>query len=248
MTPTVYAGNWKMHHGPDAARQFARTFTSLVKADDARELWLFAPAVSLGALAEVLRGRPDVRVGAQDVHWEPKGAFTGALSIPLVREVGASGALVGHSERRHLFRETDEEAGRKVQALLEAGMTAMLCVGEQLAEREAGETLSVVRRQLDAGLGALRGADLARLRIAYEPVWAIGTGKVATPDDAAAVHAAIRAELAARDGLAVPILYGGSVNLGNALGLLAREEIDGVLVGGASLDAEKWAELVGIGG
>lgn len=249
MRPLLFAANWKMQVTPEEARRFAGQFLGATAPVEGRSLWFFPSAVSIGAAAEAFRARPDVRIGAQDVHWEPKGAFTGATSIPLARAAGASGALVGHSERRHVFGETDEETGRKVRALLDAGLTAFLCVGEKLEEREAENTEAVVLRQLRAGLTGVPSGQMDRLVVAYEPVWAIGTGRNATPEDAARVHQVIRTELA-RLGAAnrVPILYGGSVNIGNALGLLAQPEIDGVLVGGASLDPDGWAEIVGIGG
>ncbi|MGE5927726.1 MAG: triose-phosphate isomerase [Gemmatimonadota bacterium] len=244
----TFAANWKMHHGPRAARAFVERFLELVPPRDGRELWIFPPAASLTAVAEAARTRPDVKPGAQNIYWEPKGAFTGEQSIPIIREAGARGALVGHSERRHVFGESDEETRRKVRALLEGGLSPMLCVGEKLEEREAGRTDDVVRRQLRAALEGLDAEHLGRIAIAYEPVWAIGTGRNATPRDAASVHAMIRAELAGLGSTGrVSVLYGGSVNLGNALSLLAEDEIDGVLVGGASLEADGWAELVGIG-
>jgi triosephosphate isomerase (TIM) len=163
-------------------------------------------------------------------------------------EAGARAALIGHSERRHLFGETDEQVGRKVAAVLKAGITPMVCVGETLAEREAGRTEQVIVRQVDAVLERVPSGEWARVVVAYEPVWAIGTGRNATPDDAAQVHELIRFELSRRSvTLRVPILYGGSVNKGNVLALLARPELDGVLVGGASLEPEGWAELVGMG-
>lgn len=246
---TIFAANWKMHHGPEQAAAFARAFKELTFPEPERSIWFFPPAVSISTLARELDDRPDVIVGAQDVHWEPSGAFTGALSIALVEEAGARAALVGHSERRHLFHETDQEAGAKVNALLEAGMKPVLCVGEKLEEREGGQTEAVVRRQLLAGLDGVAEEMLADVVIAYEPVWAIGTGKNATPDDAAAVHAFLRSlivELGGPEDMA--ILYGGSVKPANVLGLLAEDEIDGVLVGGASLTAESWAEIVGVGG
>ena len=244
----TFAANWKMHHGPRAARSFVERFLELVPAREDRELWIFPPAASLMAVTEAARARADVKPGAQNVYWEPKGAFTGEQSIPIIREAGARGALVGHSERRHVFGESDEDTRRKVHAVLDGGLTPMLCVGEKLEERDAGRTEDVVRRQLRAGLDGLDAEHLARMMIAYEPVWAIGTGRNATPRDAAAVHATIRAEFKALGArVRIPILYGGSVNLGNALSLLAEEEIDGVLVGGASLEADGWAELVGIG-
>jgi len=249
MRPLLFAANWKMQVTPEETRRFAGAFLGATAPVEGRALWFFPSAVSIAAASDAFGGRPDILVGAQDVHWEPKGAFTGATSIPLARGAGASGALVGHSERRHVFGESDEETGKKVRALLDAGCTPFLCVGETLAQREAGETEAVVLRQLRAGLGAVSAAELGALVFAYEPVWAIGTGRNATPEDAARVHVAIRAELARLGARGrMRILYGGSVNLGNALGLLAQPELDGVLVGGASLDPDGWAEIVGIGG
>jgi triosephosphate isomerase len=245
----IYAANWKMHHGPETAREYARVFRELTAPEDGRSLWFFVPAVSLPAAAETFFGRADIRVGAQDVHPEPKGAFTGAISVGLAKEAGASGALVGHSERRHVFGETDADTGRKVRAVLAGGLTPFLCVGEKLEEREAGQTEAVVLRQLAAALDGIDTAGLAKLTVAYEPVWAIGTGRNATPEDAASVHRVIRAALAERGAPGrVPILYGGSVKADNVLALLGQDELDGVLVGGASLDAEGWAEIVGCGG
>jgi triosephosphate isomerase len=245
----LFAANWKMQVTPDEARAYARRFLGATAAQEQRALWFFPPAVSLEAAAAAFAGRSDIRIGAQDIYWEPKGAYTGATSIPLARAAGAVGALVGHSERRHVFGETDEETGRKVAALLAADMTAFLCVGEKLEEREAGRTDGVVLRQLGAGLAGVAPRDLSRVVVAYEPVWAIGTGRNATAEDAARVHTVIRAELGrlGAEGHRL-VLYGGSVNKGNVLGLLARPEIDGVLVGGASLDADGWAEIVGVGG
>jgi triosephosphate isomerase (TIM) len=246
--PIIYAANWKMHHGPEAARAFLTSFLELTRPVEGRSLWFFPPAVSLTAACDATAGRPDISVGAQNVHWEPKGAFTGEISLPLVMEVGARLALVGHSERRHLFGETNEQVGRKVAAALKAGVIPLVCVGETLAEREAGRTENVIVRQVDAIVERVPAAAWPRVVIAYEPVWAIGTGKNATPDDAAQVHHLIRFELGRRGvEQRVPILYGGSVNPGNVLGLLAREELDGVLVGGASLEPNGWAELVGLG-
>jgi triosephosphate isomerase len=245
MRSLVFAANWKMHVTPADARAFLSTFLDKVPAQPGRGLWFFPSAVAIEAVAGAVKGRADVKVGAQNVYWEPKGAFSGETSIGLAAGAGAAGALVGHSERRHLFGETDAETGKKVKALLAAGLTPMLCVGEKLPEREADETERVCVRQLRAGLDGLSAADLAKVLIAYEPVWAIGTGKNATPADAAAVHRAIRAEL---KGLGAtghsPVLYGGSVNTGNAAALLAEAEIDGVLVGGASLDPAGWASIV----
>jgi triosephosphate isomerase len=247
--PLVYAANWKMHHGPAAARDFAHRFGELTGPQDGRELWFFPTAVAIGALADAFRRRPDVRVGAQNVHWEPKGAFTGELSVSLAAEAGATHVLVGHSERRHIFGETDEQSARKSVAVLGAGLVALVCVGETLAEREAGGTEDAVRRQLDPVLDVIAPADRERLLIAYEPVWAIGTGRNATPADAAQVHRFIRGRAEMRSWPApLRVLYGGSVNAGNALAILAEPDVDGVLVGGASLTADGWAEIVGLGG
>jgi triosephosphate isomerase (TIM) len=245
----IYAANWKMNHGPAEAHAFAERILQLTTPVEDRELWFFPPAVAIKVVADVLGVRPDVRVGAQNVHWEPKGAFTGELSISMVMEAGARLALVGHSERRHLFGETDEQVARKTVTVLAAGVTPLVCIGETSAERESGRTESVIQRQVEAIAARVVPSDWPRVVLAYEPVWAIGTGKNATPDDAAQVHELIRFQLSQR-GVAcrVPILYGGSVGPANVLSLLARPELDGVLVGGASLDPDRWAELVGIGG
>lgn len=245
MRPLVFAANWKMHVGPRSAVRYMARFLDVVPARAGRTLWFFPPAASLAAVAQAAAGREDVQAGAQNVHWEPKGAFTGEMSAGIAAEAGAHGALVGHSERRHVFGETDAETGRKVRALLDAGLRPMLCVGELLEEREAGDTEAVCLRQLDAGLADVRPDELGSVLLAYEPVWAIGTGRNATPGDAAAVHRALRAALKDRGAEAPRILYGGSVNAGNVLALLAEAELDGVLVGGASLDADAWAGLVG---
>jgi triosephosphate isomerase len=241
----IFAANWKMNHGPAEARAFAKKFLQLTSPSDGRRLWFFPPAVSIAALSESLQQRPDVTIGAQNVHWEPTGPFTGGISIPMVTEVGARLTLVGHSERRHLFGETDEQVARKTRAALNAGITPLVCVGETLAERDGGRTEQVILRQLGPVLQALKLEDWSRVVLAYEPVWAIGTGKNATPDDAAQIHELIRMELS-RGGVTerVFILYGGSVNSGNVAFLLSRPQIDGVLVGGASLDPTRWAELI----
>lgn len=241
----LFCANWKMHHGPKAAREFLAAFLpQYVQADD-RRVWFFPPAVSLTTVLELLQGREDLGAGAQNVHWEAKGAYTGEISVPMLKEIGAVGAIVGHSERRHIFGEKDEEAGRKARALLQAGLTAVFCVGEKLEEREAGRTWEVVKRQLSV-LADLDAGSLDRLVIAYEPVWAIGTGRNATPADAAEVHRAIRAWFGRRGARPdeLTVLYGGSVNPQNARELLAEPEIDGLLVGGASLDPHSWLKIV----
>jgi triosephosphate isomerase len=241
----TFAAYWKMNHGPAEAREFAKKFLSLTSPVEGRSLWFYPPVVSLAALSQAVQNRPDIRVGAQNAHWELKGAFTGEVSVPMVMEAGARILLAGHSERRHLFGETDEQVAKKARAGLAAGITPLVCVGETLAERDGGRTEQVIVRQLGALLAVLEPADWGRLVLAYEPVWAIGTGKNATPDDAAQVHELIRMELGRNSERGrVPILYGGSVNTGNVASLLTRPQLDGVLVGGASLDAAGWADLV----
>ena len=244
MRSLVFAANWKMQLGPSEAREYLATFRHAYAPMPNRQVWFFPPAVSLEAAAGGLEHRADFLTGAQDIHWEPKGAFTGAISGPLAVQAGARAVLVGHSERRHVFGETDAETGKKVAAALRVELQPVLCVGETLAQREAGETVAVVTRQLDAALGPVAADSLAKVTVAYEPVWAIGTGRNATPKDAALVHAEIRRWLGNRTAAATRILYGGSVNLKNAAELLAERELDGVLVGGASLDPAGWAELV----
>jgi triosephosphate isomerase (TIM) len=240
----LFAANWKMHLGPDDTRAYLKTFRAQYHRREDREVWFFPPAVSLEAAAQAVRERADLLVGAQDIYWEPKGAFTGAVSAVLAAQAGATGTLIGHSERRHVFGETDADTARKVAASFAAGLAPVLCVGETLAEREAGHTLAVVNRQLSGALGGLDGGQLARVIIAYEPVWAIGTGRNATPQDAAQVHCEIRGWLSSRGTHRTRVLYGGSVNLKNVAELLGEQQLDGVLVGGASLDPAGWAQLV----
>jgi triosephosphate isomerase len=246
MNGTLVAANWKMHHGPAAARALVRSVLARYRPRADRTQLFFPPAVSLGAVVEEAAGRRDVAVGVQNLHWEPKGAFTGETSAAIAAEAGATWALVGHSERRHKFGETDDETGKKVRAALAAGLSPILCVGELIEERRAGQTEPVVLRQLGAGLAGLDAPATARVVIAYEPVWAIGTGVNATPADAAAVHRTVRAWLKGRTLAAAraTVLYGGSVNPDNAASLLAEEEIDGFLVGGASLDADSWLRIL----
>ena len=244
MRRLLFAANWKMHLGPADARAYLETFLPATPAVSGRDLWFFPPAVSLEAVAQGITGRPDVAAGIQDVHWEPKGAFTGAVSVPIASQAGARAALIGHSERRHVFGETDADTARKVRAVLAGALVPILCVGETLAQRDGGTTLDVVRRQLDVGLGGLDAAALQTVIIAYEPVWAIGTGRNATPQDAAAVHREIRSWLRSHGASVSRVLYGGSVNLKNVAELLAEPELDGVLVGGASLDPTGWSALV----
>jgi triosephosphate isomerase len=247
MKHPVFAANWKMNHAPADAKAFLSTFLAHYPRQQDRTVLFFPPALTLHVVHAAIADRADLGLGVQNIHWEDKGAFTGENSAPIARAAGARYVLVGHSERRHVFGETDEQAGLKTAAAVRAGLTPVICVGETLAQREAGETAAVVLRQLRAAVAAVEPAQVANSLIAYEPVWAIGTGKTATPGDAATVHEAIRAELKALTGgraSAVPILYGGSVSRGNAAALLAAADVDGLLVGGASLDAEGWAGIV----
>jgi triosephosphate isomerase len=244
MRRPIFAANWKMNIGPTEARSFVAAFTARWSPRTDRTVIFFPPALSLTAVVHALGNRTDIGVGVQNIWTEDKGAFTGENSAPMARDAGARYALVGHSERRHLFGETDEQTARKVAAAVRSGLTPLLCVGELLAEREKGITNDVVLRQLRAGLAAQSSDVIAGMAIAYEPVWAIGTGCTATPDDASAVHAVIREALLAIGGpgaKSTAILYGGSVNSSNARSLLDAAGVDGLLVGGASLDIEAWA-------
>jgi triosephosphate isomerase (TIM) len=246
MRSLVFAANWKMNQAPADAAAFMRTFTAQYARQQDRRVLFFPPAVSLHVVVQAVKERQDLEVGVQNIHWEDKGAFTGETSGSLARSAGARHALVGHSERRHVFGETDAETGLKVAAAVRAGLTPMICLGETLAEREGGETLAVVKRQFRASIAKIDPSQVATSMVAYEPVWAIGTGRNATPADAGTVHEAIRGELKSllgERGAAVPILYGGSVNRSNVQTLLAASEVDGVLVGGASLDPEQWLAI-----
>ncbi len=247
MKSLVFAANWKMNQAPADAEAFLRTFTDQYPRQQDRRVVFFPSAVALHVVVQAVKSRADLYAGVQNIHWEDKGAFTGETSGTLARAAGARYALVGHSERRHVFGETEEETGRKVAAAVKAGLTPMICVGETLAQREQGETIAVVLRQLRAAVALIEPASVATSMVAYEPVWAIGTGKVATPEDAGVVHAALRAalvELVGERGGAVPILYGGSVTRSNVGALVAVDDVDGVLVGGASLEAEHWLAIV----
>ena len=243
----IFAANWKMNCAPSEARTFMRTFLTRYARRPDRSVIFFPPALSFAAVKDALKERPDIATGVQNIHWEAKGAFTGENSAAIAKDAGASYVLVGHSERRHVFGETDEQSGKKCAAAASNDLIPVLCVGEKLDERERGETESVVLRQLRAGTTTLSPAQMETMLIAYEPVWAIGTGRTAMPEDATVVHRAIRGELrkiASTRGESIPILYGGSVNVQNARSLLDAPGVDGVLVGGASLDAEGWATIV----
>jgi triosephosphate isomerase len=246
MKQLIFAGNWKMHHGPTDASAFVRQFLAHYTRMQDRSVILFPSAITLTTVLAGLKDRSDIQVGVQNIHWEDKGAFTGENSAPIARSAGARYALIGHSERRHVFGETEAQTALKVQAAFRAGLIPVLCVGETLAEREAGQTESVVVRQLHAAIDGLEPQQVGQILLAYEPVWAIGTGRNATPEEANAVHAVLRVAVRERTGRpgGVPILYGGSVSQKNVGSLLGQEHVDGVLVGGASLDADGWQSIV----
>jgi triosephosphate isomerase (TIM) len=226
----LIAGNWKMHKGAEEAAAFCRSLRERLAGLDGVDVAVCPPFVSLGAAVQALAGT-DIAVAAQNVHWEEQGAFTGEISPPMLLELGVYGAIVGHSERRQLFGETDDGVARRARGALEAGLWVIACVGETEDERERGETEDVLRRQVSV----LESHE--DLVVAYEPVWAIGTGKTATPDQAQEAHAFIRGLID------VPILYGGSVKPENAAELLGQPDVDGALVGGASLDVESFAAI-----
>jgi triosephosphate isomerase len=248
-TPTI-AGNWKMNKTIDEAVAFAKAFRPLAADVEGVEIGLAAPFPQLAPLAEALKGS-NVGIGAQDVYWEASGAFTGEISPGMLLDAGCAFTLVGHSERRQFFGETNETVNRKCRAALAAGLSVIVCVGELLEEREAGRTNEVVKDHVANGLAGFSEAEMAKVTIAYEPVWAIGTGKTATPDQAQEVHAFIRGLLAEMFGKqaaeATRIQYGGSVKPANAAELLGQPDIDGALVGGASLEAESFIEIVRAG-
>jgi triosephosphate isomerase len=235
-----------MHHGEAASAELARAVIAGLPAGSV-EVVLAPVYTSLHAVREAIRST-SIGLAAQDLHPEDKGAFTGEVSAPMLREAGCTHVIVGHSERRQLFGETDEGVRKKTAAALAHSLVPIVCVGETLAEREAGRTLDVVLGQVDAALGALDGARLAGCVVAYEPVWAIGTGKVAKASDAQEVQAAIRARLAskvdAKAAAGLRILYGGSVKPDNAEELMRQPDVDGALVGGASLDAKQFLPIV----
>jgi triosephosphate isomerase (TIM) len=241
----VVAGNWKMHMTPQETGAFFDAL-DVDGVSSEHELILFPPSISLTTAARHASRDPRVRLGVQNVHWEDAGAFTGEISTSMAAAAGASFALVGHSERRHVFAETDEETARKVAAAHRHGLVPVLCVGETIEERRAGRVADVVLRQLDAALEELH-SEGERFLVAYEPVWAIGTGETATPADAQAAHATLRARLAealgAEAAAVVPLLYGGSVKPANAAELMAQADVDGVLVGGASLTPASFSAI-----
>ncbi len=243
----MIAGNWKMHKTPTEAKVFARKLAEELRDTAGVEVVLAPPFVALVPVQEAIEGT-GMKLAAQDVFWEREGAYTGEISPPMLKDAGCSYAIVGHSERRTYFGETDETVNRKVKALLQEGLGAIVCVGERLEEREAGKTLAVVKRQVEGALRGLKAEDLSSVVIAYEPVWAIGTGRTATPEQAQEVHSQIRGmvgEAFGRDvAQALRIIYGGSVKPENIDALMAAPDIDGALVGGASLKVESFSRIV----
>ncbi|MCH7895742.1 MAG: triose-phosphate isomerase [Candidatus Methylomirabilales bacterium] len=243
----LMAGNWKMYQTTADAVVLVERLQALCGENDEVEVVVCPPFTALPAVVKALKGSR-IGVGAQNMHWEKEGAYTGEISPVMLRDLGCRYVILGHSERRQYFGETDLEVNRKLRAALESGLTPILCIGETLEEREAGRTLQVVEGQLQGGLNGVSPQAAAGIALAYEPVWAIGTGLTATPEQAGAVHAFIRKRLAELWGegaaMAVRILYGGSVKPDNIDALMAESEIDGALVGGSSLKAEAFARIV----
>lgn len=243
----IIAGNWKMNMTATQAKELASRLVPLVKSVQDREIVLGPPFTSLAAVAEVIKGS-NISLAAQNIHWEDKGAFTGEISADMLLDSGCKYVIIGHSERRQYFGETDETVNKKITQAHRKGLLPILCVGETLAERDAGKLTEVITRQVTEGLKGISAGDMQKLVIAYEPVWAIGTGKTATPDQANEVHALIRetvkklysADIA--EGLRVQ--YGGSVTPDNVSQLMGMPDIDGALVGGASLKPDSFAALV----
>jgi triosephosphate isomerase len=240
-------GNWKMHKTVAQAVEYARELSGGFAARADRDVAIAPPFTALHALSAILKDTP-IALCAQDVHWEQEGAFTGEVSASMLLDAGCRYVLVGHSERRSFFGESNDDVNRKARAALRVGLSPVLCVGETLDEREAGQTLSIIRRQLKEGLNNISADDIRRSIIAYEPVWAIGTGKTATPEQAEEIHDFIRQFIERICGkelaTGIRVIYGGSVNPENTGSLMKQKDIDGVLVGGASLDAGSFRKII----
>jgi triosephosphate isomerase len=247
MRTPLMAGNWKMYKTAGDTTAFFEKFNPLVSRSTHCGIAICPTFVNIPAAVAAVAGT-SIGIGGQNMYWAREGAFTGEISAPMLKAVGCEYVIVGHSERRQFFGETDETVMKKTVAALEAGLKPIVCVGELLADREAGKTEDVLVSQFTNGIAGLSERQFAQIVIAYEPVWAIGTGKVATPDMAADAHRTIRAQVEKKYGAAaaqaVRILYGGSVKPDNVKGLMAQPEIDGALVGGASLDAVSFASIV----
>ena len=246
MRKPVLAGNWKMFKTAGETSRFFAHFAPLVSRVSQAEIVICPPFVDLPTAIESARGT-NIEVGAQDVFWLQEGAYTGEVSAPMLASLGCQWVIIGHSERRQYFGETNETVLQKTRAALEAGLKPIVCVGERLDEREAGITNHVLAAQFEGGIAALTAPEFARLVLAYEPVWAIGTGRTATPEIAGEAHAFLRSRMRAHFGEAAAeacrILYGGSVKPDNVHGLMEQPELDGALVGGASLDPVSFAAI-----
>ena len=236
-----------MHKTPDQATSFVREFTALISGHERDDIAIFAPFISLAATLEAAQGS-QIAVGAQNMYWKNEGAFTGEICGAMLAAIGCQQVIIGHSERRQYFGETDIDVNRKLQSALQSGLKAVVCIGELLEERQSGSTERVLSRQVACALREISLADVDNFCLAYEPVWAIGSGMTATPEVASEAHAFIRKEAAKAigdgAGASLRILYGGSVKPENATQLMSKEEVDGVLVGGASLDPESFAAIV----
>ena len=243
----VIAGNWKMHKTMEEARALARAVRDGAGGVSHCAVVLAPPFTSLAAVSGEIKGT-SIQLAAQNVHWEPKGAFTGEISIPMLEDVGCSMVILGHSERRQHFGETDETVNRRVRAVANSSLKAIVCIGETLAERDAGRVHDVITQQLAGGLANLTRQTLSHIILAYEPVWAIGTGRTASPEIAQEVHKAIRDWLSRQFGTEaaqeVRILYGGSVKPDNVSDLMRQPDIDGALVGGACLEVESFLRII----
>ena len=244
MKPTLIVANWKMNKLSKDAHEFALKIISQVKILKNMEIVLCPPFTLLHELKITLMGCP-VKIGSQDAFYEKAGAFTGEISAGMLKDAGCEYVLIGHSERRQYFHETDDIVNKKIIAVIEAGLKPIMCIGEMLEHRKADRTFEIIDTQIKAGLKSLSGENLKELSVAYEPVWAIGTGINATPEQAEEVHAFIRGAVERDFSLSdIRILYGGSVTEANSKSLLAKKNIDGLLVGGASLDADRFAKII----
>ena len=247
MRTPIIAGNWKMNKTASESRAFFSEFMKLIKDVKDIEIIIAPPFTALSTANEAVKDTI-IKISAQDICWEEKGAFTGEISPIMIKDLGCSHCIIGHSERRQFFGETDEAVNKKINAALKLDITPIVCIGENLKEREANRTMKVIETQLHGGLIGLSEIDMDRIILAYEPVWAIGTGKTATPAQAQEVHKFIRAYIRKKAGDKIAdgmrILYGGSVTPENINGLMAEEDIDGALVGGASLKPDSFAGIV----
>lgn len=245
-TPMI-VGNWKMHKTISEARLLVRAIREGVADIPQRQIVLAPPFTALATVREEIAGTP-LLLAAQNVHWEPNGAFTGEVSVPMLQDAGCSMVIVGHSERRQYFGETGATVNRKIRAVLKSSLQPIVCVGETLAQREAGDFIEIVAQQLRESLGGLTAQDLLRIILAYEPVWAIGTGRTASPEIAQAMHDVVRKAVArhfdAETAAGIRILYGGSVKPENIGGLMNCPDIDGALVGGACLEAASFLGII----